>query len=103
MDTPQLLEGPAPDGEKQTYEDAIIYEGTSADEILYEGSVVLHPNGWLQVEDNRLLSPSAVHHIDVYDEVASDDGSAETTSDETPAVVRMKRWGYKPDPTDRNR
>lgn len=55
------------------YEDVIIYDGTDADDVLYEGPVRIHPNGWLELEGDRLLSPSAVHHIDIYDDVDLED------------------------------
>ncbi|GAB3676176.1 hypothetical protein [Halopiger thermotolerans] len=59
----------------QAYEDVVIYDGTDEDDVLYEGPVLIHPNGWLEVEGNRLLSPGAVHHIDIYDDVDIDEGA----------------------------
>lgn len=59
----------------QAYHDVVIYGDADADDALYEGPIVVHANGWLELEGNRLLSPSAVHHIDIYDdETRSRDG-----------------------------
>lgn len=59
----------------QAYHDVVIYGDADADDVLYEGPVVVHANGWLELEGNRLLSPSAVHHVDIYDdETGSRDG-----------------------------
>ncbi|MFC4541993.1 hypothetical protein ACFO5R_08645 [Halosolutus amylolyticus] len=52
----------------QAYRDVVIYDDTDADDPLYEGPIVVHPNGWLELEGQRLLSPAAVHHIDIYDD-----------------------------------
>ncbi|WP_306056829.1 hypothetical protein [Natronococcus wangiae] len=51
----------------QAYHDVGIYGDADADDVLYEGPVVVHANGWLELEGNRFLSPSAVHHVDIYD------------------------------------
>jgi hypothetical protein len=61
----------------QAYHDAVVYDAAEADEPLYEGPIVVHANGWLELEGNRLLSPNAVHHIDIYDDepATSDDGA----------------------------
>ena len=61
----------------RAYRDAVIYDEADADESLYEGPIVVHANGWIELEGNRLRSPSAVHHIDIYDdEVTERDGDA---------------------------
>lgn len=52
----------------QAYRDVVIYDRVDADEALYEGPIVVHPNGWIELEGGRLLSPAAVHYIDVYDD-----------------------------------
>ena len=46
------------------YDDAICYDDTEADTVLYEGSVTVRANGWVELPDGRLLSPNAVHRID---------------------------------------
>lgn len=56
----------------RAYRDVVIYDDADADESLYEGPIVVHANGWIELEGNRLLSQSAVHHIDIYD----DEGTA---------------------------
>ncbi|WP_265111714.1 hypothetical protein [Halosolutus halophilus] len=52
----------------RAYRDVVIYDDAGADDALYEGPIVVHPNGWIELEGQRLLSPAAVHHIDIYDE-----------------------------------
>ncbi|ARS88519.1 hypothetical protein [Natrarchaeobaculum aegyptiacum] len=61
----------------QAYHDVVIYDGPDPDDVLYEGPIVVHANGWIELEGNRLLSPSAIHHIDVFDD-------AELSGDGTP-------------------
>ncbi len=53
----------------RAYRDAVVYDGPGPDDVLYEGPIIVHLNGWLELEGDRLLSPSAVHHVDVYDEL----------------------------------
>ena len=53
----------------RAYHDAVVYDGPDPEDVLYEGPLIVHLNGWLELEGDRLLSPSAVHHVDVYDEV----------------------------------
>ena len=52
----------------RAYHDAVVYDGPEPDDVLYEGPLIVHFNGWLELEGDRLLSPSAVHHVDVYDD-----------------------------------
>nr|WP_049941720.1 hypothetical protein [Haloterrigena turkmenica] len=52
----------------RAYVDVAIYDDPVDDDPLYEGPIVVHANGWIELEGDRLLSPSAVHHIDVYDD-----------------------------------
>ena len=52
----------------RAYHDVVIYDAVDADDPLYEGPVVVHANGWIELEGNRLLSPAAIHHIDIYDD-----------------------------------
>ncbi|WP_394741418.1 hypothetical protein [Natronococcus roseus] len=52
----------------RAYHDAVVYDEADAEDPLYEGPLVVHANGWLELEGNRLLSPSAVHHVDIYDD-----------------------------------
>ena len=53
----------------RAYRDVVVYDERDAEEPLYEGPIVVHANGWIELEGDRLLSPHAVHHIDVYDDV----------------------------------
>lgn len=57
-----------PDPLTWAYRDVVVYDGPGPDDVLYEGPLVGDANGWLELEGNRLLSPSAVHHVDVYDD-----------------------------------
>ncbi|QFU84061.1 hypothetical protein GCU68_00570 [Natronorubrum aibiense] len=63
----------------RAYHDVVIYGDAASDDVLYEGPIVVHANGWIELEGNRLLSPQAIHHIDIYDdergEWATGDGS----------------------------
>ncbi|MGQ3414386.1 hypothetical protein ACT4ML_19330 [Natrinema sp. LN54] len=52
----------------QAYRDVVIYGDADSDDILYEGPIVVHANGWIELEGERLLSPHAIHHIDIYDD-----------------------------------
>ncbi|THE63704.1 hypothetical protein D8Y22_18010 [Salinadaptatus halalkaliphilus] len=63
------------------YRDVVIYDAADAEEPLYEDPIVAHANGWIELEGNRLLSPQAIHHIDIYDERLEDDGAARSRSD----------------------
>jgi hypothetical protein len=72
----------------RAYRDVVIYDERDAEDPLYEGPIVVHANGWIELEGNRLLSPDAVHHIDVYDDETEEvgdrqdgTGSAGTGSD----------------------
>ncbi|WP_323171197.1 hypothetical protein [Natrialba sp. PRR66] len=66
----------------QAYRDVVVYDGPEPDDVLYEGPLVVHGNGWLELEGDRLLSPSAVHHVDIYDgEAEVDDRSDDSSTD----------------------
>ena len=47
------------------YDHAICYADTEGDTVLYEGPVTVRANGWVELPGDRLLSPNAVHRIDV--------------------------------------
>ncbi len=66
----------------QAYRNVVIYDERDAEEPLYEGPIVVHPNGWLELEGDRLLSPSAVHHIDIYDDAVADQTTARDDDDD---------------------
>ena len=66
----------------RAYHDVVIYDAVDADDPLYEGPVVVHANGWIELEGNRLLSPAAVHHIDVYDDESEWHGDGGDDSDD---------------------
>ncbi|WP_394295219.1 hypothetical protein [Halobiforma nitratireducens] len=59
----------------------VIYGNPDSEGVLYEGPVVVHANGWLELEGNRLLSPSAVHHLDIYDESEHHDADESETTE----------------------
>jgi hypothetical protein len=46
------------------YDDAVVYGGPDPDSVLHEGAARLLANGWVALPSGRLLSPSAVHHVD---------------------------------------
>lgn len=48
------------------YDDAVVYGGPDGETVLHEGAVSVRPSGWLELPTGRLLSPSAVHHVDTY-------------------------------------
>ena len=52
----------------RAYRDVVVYGDPDSDDVLYEGPIVVHANGWIELEGQRLLSPQAVHHIDIYDD-----------------------------------
>ncbi|QIB72895.1 hypothetical protein G3I44_00490 [Halogeometricum borinquense] len=49
---------------EQTIDNAVVYADADKETILHEGSVRILANGWVEVSSGRLISPSAVHHID---------------------------------------
>ncbi|PCR90510.1 hypothetical protein [Natrinema ejinorense] len=63
----------------QAYRDVVVYDEREADVPLYQGPIVVHANGWIELEGDRLLSPNAVHHIDIYDGDAGLDDQQDTT------------------------
>jgi|GEM_PF-3576863 len=63
--TSAIGDGPA---EPLAYTDVTLYGDADNEDVLYEGPVLIHGNGWLEVEGGRLLSPAAVHHLDIYDD-----------------------------------
>lgn len=68
----------------RAYHDVVIYGDAGSEEVLYEGPIVVHANGWLELEGNRLLSPHAVHHIDIYDDrEGGERGAADERDDDT--------------------
>ncbi|WP_435361408.1 hypothetical protein [Haloarchaeobius sp. DFWS5] len=47
------------------YEDVVVYGDREGEVILHEGSVRMRGDGWLELPTDRLLSPEAVHNIDI--------------------------------------
>lgn len=47
------------------HDDAVVYADADGT-VLHEGAVRVRANGWVELPTGRLLSPSAVHHIDVH-------------------------------------
>ncbi|KAB1197588.1 MULTISPECIES: hypothetical protein [Haloferax] len=52
----------------RTLDDAVVYGDAEMETVLHEGPVRVLPNGWVEVPSGRLISPSAVHHIDTQPE-----------------------------------
>ena len=50
---------------RQEYRDAVVYADFEQETVLHEGDLRLLGNGWVELPTGRLLSPDAVHHIDV--------------------------------------
>ncbi|WP_338727915.1 hypothetical protein [Haladaptatus sp. DJG-WS-42] len=50
---------------EDNYDDVVIYGDEEKSTILHEGPARIRANGWVEVPSGRLLSPNAVHHIDV--------------------------------------
>ncbi len=50
------------------YETAVVYADRTNDTVLHEGAVRILANGWVELPTGRLLSPQAVHHVDIHSE-----------------------------------
>jgi hypothetical protein len=46
------------------FDDAVVYADVDSETVLHEGSVRILANGWVELPTGRMLSPSAVHHVD---------------------------------------
>ncbi|RKD98291.1 hypothetical protein [Halopiger aswanensis] len=102
MDPSTLFTPSQLDRATQAYEDVVIYDGTGEDDVLYEGPVLIHPNGWLELEGDRLLSPSAVHHIDIYDDVDIDEAADEQDARQREPTGWDDDWGRDDFGSDRD-
>jgi hypothetical protein len=49
---------------EEEYDDAVVYGGPGTETVLHEGPVRIRANGWVELPTGRLLSPTAVHHVD---------------------------------------
>ena len=47
------------------YDQAVVYGDMEGETVLHEGAVRIRANGWVELPGGRLLSPEAVHHVDV--------------------------------------
>jgi hypothetical protein len=50
---------------EQEYGEVVVYGDADREAVLHEGPARLLGNGWVELPDGRLLSPHAVHHVDV--------------------------------------
>lgn len=50
------------------YDEVVLYADREGQTVLHEGSVRMRGDGWLELPTGRLLSPEAVHHIDIRSE-----------------------------------
>lgn len=50
---------------EKEYENVIVYGDMEGDTVLHDGAIRILANGWIQLPTDRLLSPEAVHHIDI--------------------------------------
>ena len=44
------------------YDAAVVYDDVGT--VVHEGAVLIRANGWVELPTGRLLSPTAIHHID---------------------------------------
>jgi prophage tail gpP-like protein len=42
----------------------VVYADPDGETVLHEGPATVRANGWIELPSGRLLSPSAVHHVD---------------------------------------
>lgn len=49
----------------QEYRKAVVYADLEGETVLHEGEIRVLANGWIELPTGRLLSPRAVHHVDV--------------------------------------
>lgn len=56
--------GEAVDHFVQEHDHAVVYGDMEGETVLHEGAIRILANGWVKLPTGRLLSPSAVHHID---------------------------------------
>jgi hypothetical protein len=42
----------------------VVYADADGGTVLHEGAATVRANGWVELPSGRLLSPSAVHHLD---------------------------------------
>jgi len=49
------------------HDSIVVYADSDGETVLHEGPATVRANGWVELPSGRLLSPSAVHHIDTYD------------------------------------
>jgi len=43
---------------------AVVYADPEGQTVRHEGPATLRANGWVELPSGRLLSPSALHHVD---------------------------------------
>ncbi|GGN05194.1 hypothetical protein [Halarchaeum nitratireducens] len=64
MVSPNSPLGPIRDAFEREYDDAVVYADRESEDVLHEGPVRIGANGWVELPSGRLISPSAVHHVD---------------------------------------
>jgi hypothetical protein len=50
------------------YDEVVVYADREGETVLHEGAVRMRGDGWIELPTGRLLSPQAVHHVDVRSE-----------------------------------
>ncbi|WP_254542895.1 hypothetical protein [Halomarina pelagica] len=58
---------------EEEYDDVTVYGDADGRAVLHEGPVRVRANGWVDLPTGRLLSPAAVHHVDVQSSGDPDD------------------------------
>lgn len=48
----------------KTFDDAVVYGDYDQEQVLHEGTIRILVNGWVELPTGRMLSPTAIHHID---------------------------------------
>ncbi len=51
---------------EERHDAVIIYADPEGETVLHEGPARVRANGWVELPSGRLLSPSAVHHLDAH-------------------------------------
>ncbi|WP_231188609.1 hypothetical protein [Haladaptatus sp. DYF46] len=50
---------------EKEYKDVVIYGDFDEDEVLHEGPIRIQANGWIELPAGRLISPTAIHHLNI--------------------------------------
>lgn len=48
----------------EDHERVVVYADAADETVLHDGAATVRANGWVALPTGRLLSPTAIHHID---------------------------------------